>query len=81
MPKKKNEDDELESLVEVPSADKKKNPIDGVLVSLSEFKGNKMLVLKRTPEDKYPLQFGVGKAQLIMENVAAIEEFLRQNGR
>ena len=78
MPKK-NEDNELEELVEAPK--EKKNPIDGGLVSESEFKGNKMLVLKKTPEDKYPLQFGLGKAKQIMDNIAAIQEFLRKNGR
>jgi hypothetical protein len=82
MVKKKNDDDgEMESLVEAPKAGENKSAIDGVLVSEAEFKGNKMIVLKKTPDDKYPLQFGLGKAKLIMDNVAAIEEFLRKNGR
>jgi hypothetical protein len=82
MPKKKNEDDnEMEPLVEAPKTGEKKSAIDGVLVSESEFKGNKMLVMKKSPDDKFPLQFGLGKAKQIMDNIAAIEEFLRKNGR
>jgi hypothetical protein len=79
MPKKKNEDEETESLVEAPTD--KKSAIDGVLVSEGEFKGNKMLIMKKSADDKYPLQFGLGKAKQIMDNIAAIEEFLRKNGR
>lgn len=74
----KDEKDQMESLVEAPNAANKKNPIDGVLVSESEFKGNKMLVLKRTPDDKYPLQMGKAKLRLILSNIDAIVAFLEK---
>lgn len=46
------------------------------MIEESEFKGNKMLVLKKTAEDKWPFQFGLTKAKLILENVEGIKEFV-----
>jgi hypothetical protein len=51
------------------------------IVEQSEFKGNKMLVLKRKPEDPYPFQFGVSKAKLMLEAVEHIKEFVRLNDK
>lgn len=79
MVKKKSDDGEMESLVEAPT--QKKSAIDGVLVCESEYKGNKMLVIKKTPDDKYPFSFGLGKAEIMRANFDAIDEFLRKNGR
>lgn len=45
----------------------------------SEFKGNPMIVLKNDEEDKYPFQFGVKKAKLILENIEAIKSFVDKN--
>lgn len=45
------------------------------IVSESEFKGNPMLVIKASEEDQYPFQFGVKKAQLILENIEEIKKF------
>lgn len=44
----------------------------------SEFKGNKMIVLKNNEEDKFPFQFGVKKAKLIVENIEAIKKFVEK---
>ncbi len=44
----------------------------------SEFKGNKMIVLKRSEDDTYPFSFGKRKAQLIVENFEAIKAFAEQ---
>ena len=44
----------------------------------SEFKGNKMIVLKRTAEDNYPFSFGKNKAKLIVENFDAIKKFAEE---
>ncbi len=44
-------------------------------VEYGEFKGNKLIKLLRTEEDKYPFQFGKGKAKLIVENFDAIKVF------
>ena len=50
------------------------------IVSESEFKGNPMLVIKQTEEDKFPFQFGVKKAKLILENIENIKKFVEKNG-
>ncbi|MFA6030221.1 MAG: hypothetical protein WC969_10230 [Elusimicrobiota bacterium] len=49
------------------------------IVEFGEFKGNKMIVLKRTPDDKYPFQFGVNKAKLVLEHVEDIRKFVDEN--
>ena len=49
------------------------------IVSESEFKGNPMLVIKNDEEDKYPFQFGLRKARLILENIEEIKKFVEKN--
>ena len=49
------------------------------MIEKTEYKGNKIIVLKRTEEDKYPFSFGVGKAKLIVENIEAIKDFIKEN--
>lgn len=39
----------------------------------SEFKGNPMIVIKNDEEDKYPFQFGVKKAKLVVENIEEVK--------
>ncbi|MBI4948311.1 hypothetical protein HY844_02020 [Candidatus Berkelbacteria bacterium] len=51
------------------------------IVEESEFKGNAMIVLKNDEEDKYPFQFGVKKAKLILENIEAIKSFVDKNDK
>lgn len=46
------------------------------IVSESEYKGNPMLVIKTTEEDKFPFLFGLKKAKLILENIEAIKKFV-----
>jgi len=48
------------------------------IVSESEYKGNPMIVIKTSEEDKYPFQFGLKKAKLILENIDAIKEFVKK---
>ena len=48
------------------------------IVSESEYKGNPMIVLKNSEEDKFPFQFGVKKAKLVLENVEAIKKFVEK---
>jgi hypothetical protein len=45
-------------------------------VEYSEFKGNKMISLKKAADDKFPFSFGKGKAKLIVENYEAIKKFV-----
>lgn len=51
------------------------------IVSESEFKGNPMIVIKNDQEDKYPFQFGVKKAKLILENIEDIKKFVEKNDK
>ena len=51
------------------------------IVEESEFKGNAMIKLMNDEEDKYPFQFGVKKAKLIVENFDAIKQFVEKNDK
>ncbi len=52
-----------------------------MVASRSEFKGNPMIVLKTSEDDKFPFQFGLRKAQLILEHIEDIRSFVAQNPR
>ena len=49
------------------------------IVEESEYKGNPMLVLKNSAEDKFPFQFGIKKAKLIVENIEEIKKFVTKH--
>ena len=51
------------------------------IVSESEFKGNPMLVIKNSEEDKFPFQFGLKKAKLVLENIEAIKAFVEKHDK
>ena len=44
----------------------------------SEYKGNPMIVLKYAPEDKFPFQFGVKKARLVLAHINDIKLFVEK---
>ena len=46
------------------------------IVTESEFKGNGMLVLKRSEEDRFPFMFGLSKAKLVLEAMDDIREWV-----
>lgn len=48
------------------------------IVEYGEYKGNKLIILKRSEDDKYPFSFGKGKARLIVENFEAIKKFAEE---
>ena len=48
-------------------------------VEYQEFKGNKILVIKRDENDKYPFSFGKNKAKLITENIEEIKKFAEED--
>ena len=51
------------------------------VVSESEFKGNKMIVLKRTEDDRFPFQFGLSKAKLILDSLEELKAWVaKQEG-
>lgn len=45
------------------------------MVEYSEFKGNKLIVLKKDVNDKFGFSFGKNKAKLIKENMEDIIKF------
>ncbi len=47
-------------------------------VEFTEFKGNKIIVLKRDETDKFGFSFGKAKAKLILENLDAIKQFAEE---
>ncbi len=48
------------------------------IVEKSEFKGNAMIVLKKDAESRYPFQFGIGKAKLLVEHIEDIKAFIAE---
>jgi len=48
-------------------------------VSETEFKGNPMIVLGQGDEDRYPFQFGLKKAKLVIEHIDAIKDFVEKH--
>jgi len=48
------------------------------VVEYGEFKGNKLIVLKRDENDTYPFRFGKGKARLIVEHFDEIKKFAEE---
>ena len=49
-----------------------------MVVEFDEFKGNKMIVLKRTEDDRFPFKFGRNKAKLLIENYDAVKKFAEE---
>ena len=48
-------------------------------VEFDEYRGNKMIVLKRDKDDNYPFKFGLRKAQLILDHLDDIKKFVKEN--
>lgn len=44
-----------------------------------EYRGIPMLIIRATPQDKFPFQFGVKKARMILEHLEAIKQFVAEN--
>ncbi len=51
------------------------------IVEEAEFKGNPMIVLKNSEEDRYPFQFGLKKAKLVIEHIEDIKKFVTKNDK
>ncbi|MBF0493448.1 MAG: hypothetical protein HQM15_11815 [Deltaproteobacteria bacterium] len=47
----------------------------------SEYKGNPMIVLKNSEEDKYPFQFGIKKAKLVLEHIEDVKKFVQKHDK
>lgn len=50
-----------------------------MVVEYDEFKGNKMIILKRDEEDRFPFRFGKNKAKLLVENFEAVKKFAEED--
>ena len=48
------------------------------IVEFGEYKGNKLIILKRDENDKYAFSFGKGKARLIVESFEEIKKFAEE---
>ncbi len=48
-------------------------------VEYSEFKGNKIIKLKKDDNDQFPFSFGKAKAKLIVENFDDIKKFVEED--
>lgn len=48
-------------------------------IEYKEFKGNKIICLKRSEEDQFPFSFGKAKAKLIVENFDEIKKFAEED--
>lgn len=48
------------------------------IIDESEYKGNKMIVLKNSEDDKFPFQFGLKKAKLVIECIEDIKKFVEK---
>ena len=46
-----------------------------------EYKGNPMIVLKNTEEDRWPFQFGLKKAKLVIEHIEDIKKFVEKHDK
>jgi hypothetical protein len=46
------------------------------MTEIKEYKGNKIIELKKDENDKYPFSFGVSKARLVLENLDDIKKFI-----
>ena len=49
-----------------------------MVVEYGEFKGNKMIILKRGDDERFPFSFGKNKAKMIVENFDAIKNFAEE---
>lgn len=57
----------------------KENEVDVMaIVEYGEYKGNKLIILKRDENDKYAFSFGKNKAKMIVENFEAIKQFAEE---
>lgn len=49
------------------------------IVTHSEFKGHHLIVLSTKESDRFPFQFGMRKAKLIIEHIEEIKAFVAEH--
>jgi hypothetical protein len=45
-----------------------------------EYKGSPMLIIRNDEKDRFPFQFGLKKAKLILAHIDDIQAFVEKNG-
>jgi len=45
----------------------------------SEYRGNPIIILKRSEDDRFPFSFGLSKARLIIQNIDDIKKFVEKH--
>ena len=45
-----------------------------------DYRGNAMLIIRQNPQDKFPFQFGVKKARLVLAHIEDIKKFVEKHG-
>lgn len=48
------------------------------LIEYGEFRGNKVIIIKRDENDRFAFRFGKTKARLIVENFEEIKKFAEE---
>lgn len=51
----------------------------GAEVLEGDYNGKAMLIIRQSPHDKFPFQFGVKKARLIVEHIDDIKAFIERH--
>ncbi|MBI4657032.1 MAG: hypothetical protein HY746_09860 [Elusimicrobia bacterium] len=49
------------------------------IVEKTEYKGQPVIILKRSDQDRFPFSFGLSKARLILEAIDDIKKFVKEN--
>ena len=44
-----------------------------------EYRGNVMLIIRNTADDRFPFQFGIKKAKLILDHMDDIKRFVEKH--
>ncbi len=47
-------------------------------IEFTEYKVNKLIVIKRNENDQFPFRFGKVKAKMVVENFEAIKKFAEE---
>lgn len=50
-------------------------------MQLGEYKGHKLLILSKGPDDKFPFQMGLTKAKLVLEHLDDVRKFVAMETR
>ncbi len=48
-------------------------------IERTEYKGQPVIILKRSESDRYPFSFGLSKARMIIEAIEEIKKFVEEH--